>query len=144
MTTTKLPFRVSEHDVRCPCCNSIPPVALSNDDSIAFNAFSDLCKLLDAIRDLNDQLRVHSWYRCPKHPIESSKSIPGTHSTGLAFDVVLSRQAAYHALSDVVKFSDHFGYLPGVGVHPHGALIRVHVDFAASITERFARERPRL
>ena len=32
-------------------------------------------------------MRITSGYRCPQHPAEISKAVPGAHSMGLAADV---------------------------------------------------------
>lgn len=45
----------------------------------------DLC---DALRkELKIPLIVNSGYRCPDHPIESAKPVPGKHTEGIAADL---------------------------------------------------------
>lgn len=50
---------------------------------------------LDTIREeFGLPMRISSWYRCPEHPIEARKSVPGAHATGRAVDVLVSGEDA--------------------------------------------------
>lgn len=68
---------------------------------------------------------ISSGYRCPNHPAEIRKSKPGTHSLGLAADIVVSRSDAHRLL----KIALDLGFT-GVGVQQKGAGRFIHLDLA--------------
>lgn len=67
---------------------------------------------------------VSSGYRCPAHPIEARKKTPGTHSLGLACDVLVAGRDA-HSLLTAASQMDVF---TGIGVNQKGAGRFIHLD----------------
>ena len=48
----------------------------------------DVMDKIQQLRDyMNQPLKLTSAYRCPEHPVESAKTVPGQHSKGLAVDI---------------------------------------------------------
>lgn len=67
-------------------------------------------RMIDFIEQLETELgyeiTITSGYRSPDHPIESRKSSPGEHSTGLAVDVVASGgNATYDLVKSAIKLN---------------------------------------
>lgn len=60
--------------------------------------------VLNEIReDVGFPMAISSGYRCPKHPIEARKKIPGEHSDGDAVDVAVSYAHSLLLLESMVK-----------------------------------------
>ena len=73
----------------------------------------ELLNRLQALRTfLNFSFVVSSGYRCPEHPIEAKKSKPGTHSTGLAVDILCRGTEAYKIITHAKEygFTGKFSY----------------------------------
>ena len=78
--------------------------------------------VLDDLRDLcGFPFVITSGYRSPQHPIEAAKTVPGTHSQGIAADIKVSSGAQKHTL---VRHAMALGF-SGIGI----ADTFVHVDF---------------
>jgi len=64
---------------------------------LVFNA--GFRNLLNSIRaDVGFPMIISSGYRCPEHPIEKAKLIPGEHADGEAVDVAVSYAQALKVL----------------------------------------------
>jgi uncharacterized protein YcbK (DUF882 family) len=68
-------------------------------------------------------MAITSGYRCPEHPIEVKKVTPGAHSSGLACDVAVQGNDAYHLLK--LAFGLEF---TGIGVQQKGGGRFIHLD----------------
>jgi zinc D-Ala-D-Ala carboxypeptidase len=68
-------------------------------------------------------LRVTSGYRCPDHPVEAKKAVPGAHASGCAADLAVEGRDAY----EVLKLALHFGFT-GIGVQQQGSGRFIHLD----------------
>jgi zinc D-Ala-D-Ala carboxypeptidase len=68
-------------------------------------------------------MKITSGYRCPEHPIEARKTSPGTHSTGRAVDVAVSRGEAYSLLRLAIRMG-----FTGIGVQQKGDGRFLHLD----------------
>jgi zinc D-Ala-D-Ala carboxypeptidase len=68
-------------------------------------------------------MRITSGYRCPKHPIEVKKSVPGAHALGLAADVGVEGAAAH----EILKLAFELGFT-GIGVQQKGTGRFIHLD----------------
>ena len=76
---------------------------------------------LDALRHIcKFPFNITSGYRSPKHSIESKKSKPGTHSEGIAADILVTSSAQKY---EIVKQAMLLGF-NGIGV----AKTFIHVD----------------
>ena len=76
----------------------------------------ELLNRLQALRTfLNFSFVVSSGYRCPEHPIEAKKSKPGTHTTGLAVDILCRGAEAYK----IINHAQEYGFT-GIGVNQKG------------------------
>lgn len=79
------------------------------------------------LQDLRDSygkpMRVTSGFRCPQHPIEARKAKPGTHSTGRAVDIAVSRGEAYALLRLAIRMG-----FTGIGVQQKGEGRFLHLD----------------
>lgn len=78
-------------------------------------------------------LRVSSWYRHPTHPVEAVKiNGAGSHSTGMAVDLMVRDERAFALLNDVTLAASVVGAEIGIGVSQRKGLDRfVHVDWDA-------------
>lgn len=72
---------------------------------------------------------ITSGYRCPKHPVEAAKVMPGMHSTGLAADIGVSGAEAVQ----VLRLAFDAGFR-GVGVQQKGNGRFIHVDLRETPT----------
>ena len=72
---------------------------------------------------------ITSAFRCPNHPTEAKKRQPGTHGLGLAVDIQVSGEQAYHLLREAMQMPEAFS---GVGVQQKGDHGRrfIHLDIA--------------
>ena len=66
---------------------------------------------------------ITSGYRCPQHPIEVKKSVPGAHALGLAADIGVEGAEAHRILG--LAFLQGFN---GIGVQQKGTGRFIHVD----------------
>ncbi len=96
-------------EVECKCgCGFVPEV--------------EFMHLLQRLRDrVAFPLQINSGFRC----IEYDRKIGGVgaHSTGLAVDIGVGREDAFH----VVKWATHFGFT-GIGVKGSGDTRFIHID----------------
>lgn len=92
----------------------------------------ELLNRLQALRTfLNFSFVVSSGYRCPEHPIEAKKSKPGTHTTGLAVDILCRGTEAYK----IITHAQEYGFT-GIGVNQKGNSRFIHLDIADHSEER--------
>lgn len=76
---------------------------------------------LDDLRHICEfPFNVTSGYRSPRHSIEAKKSKPGTHSEGIAADILITSSAKRH---EIVKQAMLLGF-NGIGV----AKTFIHLD----------------
>lgn len=68
-------------------------------------------------------MRITSGYRCPRHPVEAIKSIPGAHALGLAADIGVEGAEAHRILTLACKHG-----FTGIGVQQKGTGRFIHVD----------------
>ena len=80
---------------------------------------------------LNFSFVVSSGYRCPNHSIEAKKSKPGTHTTGLAVDILCRGEEAYK----IITYAQEYGFT-GIGVNQKGSGRFIHLDIADHSEER--------
>lgn len=79
---------------------------------------------LQAMRtEYGKPMRITSGYRCPKHPVEVQKSVPGAHSLGLAADIGVEGAEAHKILTLACKHG-----FTGIGVQQKGTGRFIHVD----------------
>jgi len=79
---------------------------------------------LQAMRtEYGKAMRITSGYRCPKHPVEASKSVPGAHALGIAADIGVEGAEAHRVLALAMKHG-----FTGVGVQQKGTGRFIHVD----------------
>ena len=125
--------RASEHfswaEVACQHCGATPA-----ENVVASAQLVQLLRALEAIRaEIGKPLRVNSWYRCTRHPIEAAKKDgPGAHATGLATDLQVAGEDAVVAVRTALGI---IGDVAGIGIRqhgPHGARI-IHIDNAPAV-----------
>jgi len=82
---------------------------------------------MDALQELRTKygkpMTITSGYRCPAHPIEARKSKPGSHASGCAADIGVSRAAAVEILRLALN-----GPFTGFGVQQKGSGRFLHLD----------------
>ena len=87
--------------------------------------------LMDKLQELRTAygkpMRITSGYRCPKHPVEASKSVPGAHALGLAADIGVQGAEAHKVLELALKHG-----FSGIGVQQKGSGRFIHVDVATT------------
>lgn len=78
-------------------------------------------------------MKLSSAYRCPNHPIERSKNVPGSHSTGMAVDVLVFGKNA----SELLRIAVEYGFT-GIGVSQRGEMKQrfIHLDMAPETKDR--------
>ena len=94
---------------------------------------------------LGGPLVVDSWFRCPRHPIEAAKKVPGPHTTGYAADIRLSGQllAPVHLPRVLAAVFGMQGIIPsandacGIGIPVSRSF--VHVDRLAGALRHLRR-----
>lgn len=129
------------HEVACKCgeCSGFPDRPVLECDSFRF-----FCTVMDSIRgNLGKPVIVNSWYRCPDHPIEAKKRIPGVHTHAIAadlrirgWDVVEAIQASIHAVRYHHTHKWHYpGNVLGFGFQQYGATRYLHVDVGGLLEE---------
>tara|TARA_R110000751_G_scaffold214311_2_gene317798 strand:- start:316 stop:699 length:384 start_codon:yes stop_codon:yes gene_type:complete len=70
-------------------------------------------------------MTITSGYRCPAHPIEAKKrSGPGTHASGKAADISVSRADAVRLL----RYAMMDGRFTGFGIKQKGKARFIHLD----------------
>jgi zinc D-Ala-D-Ala carboxypeptidase len=83
--------------------------------------------LLDKLQAMRTEygkpMRITSGYRCPQHPIEAKKSVPGAHALGLAADIGVEGPEAHRVLALAFKHG-----FTGIGVQQKGTGRFIHVD----------------
>lgn len=68
-------------------------------------------------------MKITSGYRCPQHPIEAKKSVPGAHALGLAADIGVDGPDAYR----VLQLAFELGFT-GIGVQQKSTGRFIHLD----------------
>ncbi len=93
----------------------------------------DFMVRIEALREqLGFPFPVNSAYRCPEHPIEARKRIPGAHSTGQAIDIGVQGEKAHMLLDAALQAG-----FTGIGVSQKGSLGRfIHLDDLEGSSER--------
>lgn len=66
---------------------------------------------------------ITSAYRSENHPAEVNKEKPGTHTKGIAIDILVSGSQAY----EVIALAPQFGFT-GIGVQQKGKARFIHLD----------------
>ena len=85
---------------------------------------TELMDKLQALRTAYGKpMRITSGYRCPKHPVEAKKSVPGAHALGLAADVGVDGAEAYRILALAFELG-----FTGIGVQQKGTGRFIHLD----------------
>lgn len=84
--------------------------------------------LIDRLQLLRDAvgfpLMITSGYRCPKHNDRvSTTGLTGPHVSGLAADIKVSRERAYHVLQEALRLG-----FTGIGVSQKGPVRFLHLD----------------
>ena len=86
----------------------------------------ELIDKLQLVRDeLGFPLIVSSGYRSADHPVEKSKSKPGTHNQGIAVDIAISHEKAYKLIASAIKHG-----FTGIGVKQKGSGRFIHLDIS--------------
>lgn len=82
---------------------------------------------IDKLQSLRDECKfpfiITSGYRCKDHPVEKTKSKPGTHTEGIAADILVSGSQAYKLVSCAHKHG-----FTGIGVKQKGNERFIHLD----------------
>jgi zinc D-Ala-D-Ala carboxypeptidase len=88
----------------------------------------ELVTKLQAMRaEYAKPMKITSGYRCPQHPAEATKSVPGAHSLGLAADIAVQGSEAHRILELAFKHG-----FTGIGVQQKGSGRFIHVDIATN------------
>ena len=82
-----------------------------------------LAKLQVMRTEYGKPMRITSGYRCPQHPVEAKKTVPGAHALGLAADIGVEGAEAHRILGLAFKHG-----FTGIGVQQKGAGRFIHVD----------------
>lgn len=80
--------------------------------------------LLQSLRDAVGPLTVNSGYRSPLHTIEAAKEAPGSHSYGLAADLMIKNPSHAHLVT-----REALRLFPGIGL----SRSFLHVDCATHV-----------
>jgi zinc D-Ala-D-Ala carboxypeptidase len=92
----------------------------------AYEIDEEFLGILNRIRaDCGFPLVVTSGYRCLDHPIEAAKPAAGSHTTGRAVDIAVSRRQA-HTLLKVALMCG----ITGIGVQQNGNKRFIHLDMS--------------
>ncbi len=82
---------------------------------------------MDALQELRTSfgkpMTITSGYRCPSHPIEARKAKPGSHASGCAADIAVSRGDAVQLLRLALD-----GRFTGFGVQQKSGGRFIHLD----------------
>lgn len=85
---------------------------------------------LQALRTIyGKSIQISSGYRCPDHPVEKAKDVPGMHTTGMAADLAVSGSDAHR----VLKIAMELGFT-GIGVQQKGSGRFIHLDLRGTPT----------
>jgi uncharacterized protein YcbK (DUF882 family) len=88
-------------------------------------------QLMDKLQELRTRygkpMTITSAYRCPRHPVEATKTTPGAHALGLAADIGVQGAEAY----EVLKLAFELGFT-GIGVQQKGSGRFIHLDVATT------------
>lgn len=94
--------------------------------------------VIDKLQELRSECDfpfiITSAYRSENHPAEVNKKKPGTHTKGIAIDILVSGSQAY----EVVALAPQFGFT-GIGVQQKGKDRFIHLDVDG---EKFGKIRP--
>ena len=88
-------------------------------------------ELMVALQSLRDEMEfpfiITSGYRSLEHPIEAKKKTGGTHSLGLALDILCSDKQAFKIVTNAAKHG-----FTGIGVNQKGSIDKrfIHLDIA--------------
>ena len=69
---------------------------------------------------------ITSGYRCPEHPVEIKKDTSGTHTQGIAVDILCHGDKAYKIITN----ASNYGFT-GIGVKQKGNNRFIHLDIAS-------------
>lgn len=87
-------------------------------------------ELLDKLQAMRTEygkpMRITSGYRCPQHPEEVKKTVPGAHALGAAADIGVEGIEAYN----VLKLAFKHGFT-GIGIQQKGFGRFIHVDIVS-------------
>jgi uncharacterized protein YcbK (DUF882 family) len=84
----------------------------------------DFMHRLQSLRNrYNKPMTITSGYRCPDHPIEKAKPVPGAHSSGKAADVGVQGAEAHRLLALALELG-----FTGIGVQQKGDKRFLHLD----------------
>jgi uncharacterized protein YcbK (DUF882 family) len=86
------------------------------------NEIIDLCEQLR--KELKIPLVVTSGYRCPNHPVEANKVLPGRHTEGIAVDLRMPNGSKMREALDILLLWD----VAGIGVGKRF----IHIDMRDS------------
>lgn len=87
---------------------------------------AELLDRLQAMRtEYGKPMIISSGYRCPQHPVEAPKAVPGAHALGLAADISTQGAEAHRILGLAFKHG-----FTGIGVQQKGSGRFIHVDVA--------------
>ena len=85
-------------------------------------------EFMDALQELRiafgKPMTITSGYRCPWHPIEARKAKPGSHASGCAADIAVSRGDAV----ELLRYALQDGRFTGFGVQQKGGGKFIHLD----------------
>lgn len=85
-----------------------------------------LLNMLKTVRaEANTPLHINSGYRCPNHPVERNKVIPGRHAEGLAADVSSSLSAGV-----LYQIAKRIPEIKGIGLDEQRDFIHLDVRVA--------------
>lgn len=89
-------------------------------------------ELVSILQDLRDRLgvpvRITSGYRCPEYnKLVSTTGAAGPHTTGLAADIAVEREAACNLLEQALQMP-----FRGIGINQKGGGRFVHLDILTS------------
>lgn len=88
-------------------------------------------EIMDKVQELRNRygkpMPETSGYRCPQHPDEIKKTVPGAHQLGLAIDIGLQGKEAY----ELLKLAFEMGFT-GIGVNQKGIARFIHLDVVGS------------
>ena len=81
-------------------------------------------KLFRLRQAYNGPMTITSGYRCPDHPKEAEKAVPGAHAMGCAADVAVTGRDAFRVLQLAMASGD----FTGIGVQQKGDKRFLHLD----------------
>jgi zinc D-Ala-D-Ala carboxypeptidase len=82
-----------------------------------------VAKLQEMRTKYGKPMKITSGYRCPQHPIEARKTVPGAHALGLAADIGVEGAEAHR----ILQLAFELGFT-GIGVQQKGTGRFIHVD----------------